>query len=135
MGGHGAMWLSINHPDVFGACGSMSGGVDIRPFPNNWSMKSWLGSYKDNPTVWDEHTVINQLNKIEPNTLSIIIDCGTGDFFYEVNKQLHEKLTYLNIPHDFITRPGIHDKPYWTNAIKSQLVFFDTYFQKNKENK
>ena len=38
MGGHGGLWLGINHPDVFGACGSMSGGVDIRPFPNNWSM-------------------------------------------------------------------------------------------------
>ena len=35
MGGHGALWLAFRHPDVFGACGSMSGGVDIRPFPNN----------------------------------------------------------------------------------------------------
>ena len=38
MGGHGAMWLGIRHKDVFGAAGSTSGGVDIRPFPQNWSM-------------------------------------------------------------------------------------------------
>ena len=135
MGGHGALWLSINHPDVFGACGSMSGGVDIRPFPNSWSMKSLLGSYKENPEVWNEHTVINQLNKIEPNSLSIIIDCGTGDFFYEINKELHDKLIYLNIPHDFITRPGVHNKPYWANAIKTQLVFFDNFFQQGTADK
>ena len=34
MGGHGGMWLSIRHKDVFGAGGSTSGGVDIRPFPS-----------------------------------------------------------------------------------------------------
>ena len=33
MGGHGALWSAIRHKDVFGAAGSMSGGVDIRPFP------------------------------------------------------------------------------------------------------
>jgi len=32
MGGHGALYLGIKHQDVFGAAGSMSGGVDIRPF-------------------------------------------------------------------------------------------------------
>ena len=36
MGGHGGLFLGFRHQDVFGACGSMSGGVDIRPFPNNW---------------------------------------------------------------------------------------------------
>jgi Predicted esterase len=35
MGGHGALFLAFRHQDVFGAAGSMSGGVDIRPFPNN----------------------------------------------------------------------------------------------------
>lgn len=36
MGGHGAMWLAFRHKDLFGAVGSTSGGLDIRPFPNNW---------------------------------------------------------------------------------------------------
>lgn len=33
MGGHGALYLAMRHPDLFGSAGSMSGGVDIRPFP------------------------------------------------------------------------------------------------------
>ena len=33
MGGHGAMWNAIRHKDMFGASGSTSGGMDIRPFP------------------------------------------------------------------------------------------------------
>lgn len=43
MGGHGALWLAWRHPDLFGAAGSMSGGVDIRPFPANWNMADRLG--------------------------------------------------------------------------------------------
>ena len=38
MGGHGAMWLAFRHKELFGAVGSTSGGLDIRPFPNNWDM-------------------------------------------------------------------------------------------------
>jgi len=130
MGGHGGLWLGIRHQDVFGACGSMSGGVDIRPFPNNWEMKKSIGSYKENPSVWDEYTVINQISKIEPNSLEIIIDCGIGDFFYEVNQNLHEKLLYNNIPHDYTVRPGKHDGKYWNNAINYQLLFFHKFFTK-----
>lgn len=130
MGGHGGLWLGINHPDVFGACGSMSGGVDIRPFPNNWHMKDRLGIYKQNKEVWENHTVITQLSKIEPNTLAIIIDCGKDDFFYEVNQSLHKELLYKNIPHDYIVRPGAHNHEYWGNAIDYQMMFFSKFFRK-----
>lgn len=130
MGGHGALWLAFRHPDVFGACGSMSGGVDIRPFPNNWEMSKSLGDYKDNPQRWNEYTVINLLPRIKPGTLSIIFDCGTEDFFYKVNEELHKQMLYYNIPHDYLSRPGAHNSNYWNNAINYQLVFFDNFFKK-----
>ncbi|NDV78666.1 alpha/beta hydrolase family protein [Dysgonomonas sp. 511] len=130
MGGHGGLWLGINHPDVFGACGSMSGGVDIRPFPNNWEMRKWLGSYKANPEVWKQYTVATQLHKIEPNTLEIIIDCGKDDFFYKVNEDLHHDMLRRNITHDYIVRPGGHTHKYWNNAVDYQLMFFSKFFNK-----
>ena len=83
MGGHGAMWNAIRHKDTFGAGGSTSGGVDIRPFPLNWDMSKQLGEFAYNKKVWDEHTVINQIDKIENGDLAIIIDCGEADFFLE----------------------------------------------------
>lgn len=130
MGGHGALWNAINHPDIFGACGSMSGGVDIRPFPNSWNMKDRLGKYAENKNAWDKHTVIEQLHKIQPNTLSIIIDCGTSDFFFNVNEQFHKKMLDMNIPHDYITRPGTHNGEYWNNALDYQILFFEKFFEK-----
>ena len=128
MGGHGALYLAFKHQDVFGAAGSMSGGVDIRPFPNNWEMSKRLGTYAEQPERWEKNTVINLLNLLTPNSLAIVIDCGTEDFFFKVNQNLHEQLLFRNIPHDFYTRPGAHTWPYWTNAIKFQLLFMSNYF-------
>ncbi|WP_321332354.1 alpha/beta hydrolase family protein [uncultured Bacteroides sp.] len=128
MGGHGALWLAFRHKDVFGAAGSTSGGVDIRPFPTNWEMSKQLGEFAANKQLWDEHTVINQIDKIQNGDLAIIIDCGESDFFLNVNKDLHERLLARGINHDFITRPGAHNSAYWNNSIDYQILFFSKFF-------
>jgi S-formylglutathione hydrolase FrmB len=130
MGGHGGLYLGIRHQEVFGAAGSMSGGVDIRPFPNNWDMALRLGKQSENPDHWQKYTVMNQLHLINPRTCCLIIDCGTEDFFYTVNQKLHEELLYRNIPHDYITRQGRHDWNYWNNAISYQAMFFSKFFSR-----
>lgn len=130
MGGHGALYLAFRHQDVFGAAGSMSGGVDIRPFPNNWNMSERLGKYSEKPENWEKNTVINLLHLLTPNSLAIIIDCGTEDFFYKVNENLHKQLLQRNIPHDYITRPGAHNWAYWGNAIGFQLLYMNNYFKR-----
>ncbi len=131
MGGHGALYLAFRHQDIFGAAGSMSGGVDIRPFPNNWDIKERLGSYDKSKDNWENNTVINMVNLLTPKSLALIFDCGTEDFFFQVNKKLHEELLYRNIPHDFITRPGGHSWPYWMNSIEYQAMFFNKYFRES----
>jgi len=129
MGGHGALYLAFRNQDVFGASGSMSGGVDITRFPNNWRIAQRLGTFAEFPENWEQNSVINLTHLLTPNALAIIIDCGTDDFFYEVNRNLHEKLKQENIPHDFISRPGGHNADYWKNAVKFQLLFFSEFFR------
>ncbi len=133
MGGHGALYLAFRHQDVFGAAGSMSGGVDIRPFPNNWDLSKRLGEYAENKTNWEENSDINLVYKLTPGSLQITFDCGTDDFFYGVNCRLHEKLLERNIPHDFTVRPGGHTWEYWSNSIAFQSVFFYHFFSFDKE--
>ena len=130
MGGHGALYLAFKHQDTFGAAGSMSGGVDIRPFPLNWDIAKRLGPEEKYPERWEQNSVINLIHLLTPNRLAINIDCGRDDFFYEVNMKLHEKLQYNNVPHDFTIRPGAHNWEYWTNAIGFQLLFFSNNFNK-----
>ena len=95
-------------------------------------MAKQLGTYADQPERWEKNTVINMLNLLTPNSLAIIIDCGTDDFFYKVNENLHQQLLYRNIPHDYISRPGAHTWPYWTNAVKFQMLFMRNYFDNVK---
>ena len=129
MGGHGALYLAFKHQDVFGAAGSMSGGLDLRPFPNNWSIASHLGKYADKPENWDKNSVINLTHLLTPDSLKLIIDCGTADFFYGVNTAFHQKLIERNISHDFISRPGAHNWDYWKNAVQYQLLFMSNFFK------
>lgn len=130
MGGHGGLWLGIRHQDVFGAAGSTSGGVDIRPFPKNWEMSKQLGNMENNKDLWNSHTVITQLEKLRNSDLALIFDCGYDDFFFEVNNTLHKRLLELKIEHDYLVRPGGHNNDYWRNSMDYQILFFVKYFNR-----
>lgn len=124
MGGHGGLWLGLRHPDLFGNAGATSGGVDIRPFPTRWNMADRLGKMEDNPSRWDEHTVMTLMENVKPGQCNIIVDCGTDDFFYEVNCKLDSLMNKRGIYHTFITKPGAHTRDYWHNSINRQLEYF-----------
>lgn len=133
MGGHGGLYLGFRNQDQFGACGSMAGGVDIRPFPDNWDMAKRLGTLRDHPQRWVEYSVMGQLHLLKAGSMKIIFDCGTEDFFFEVNRRLHDELLYRKIPHDFTMRPGGHNAQYWSNAVKYQILFYHDYFASAKK--
>lgn len=128
MGGHGGLWLGLRHPHIWKNCGSTSGGVNILPFPTRWKMKDALGALEENPDVWASHTVINLVPQIKAGTNNIIFDCGSEDFFAGVNADLHAALLEASIPHDYISRPGIHNSAYWANALPYQLMYFKSKF-------
>jgi S-formylglutathione hydrolase FrmB len=130
MGGHGALYLSFRHQEVFGAAASMSGGVDFRPFPGSWNLADRLGDYATHKQNWEDNTVINLVYLLKPGSLALMIDCGTSDFFYAGNKKLHEELLYRNIQHDYIEREGVHNLDYWRNSLPYHMLFFNRYFHR-----
>jgi S-formylglutathione hydrolase FrmB len=134
MGGHGAFFLGIKHKNIFGAIGSMSGGVDFTPFPQNWDIAKRLGDYDKNKSLWEKNTAIKLIETLNDNDLAISFECGTDDFFIHVNRALHQKLLDLKIKHDYAERPGNHDWQYWNNAIWFELLFFRNYFERSEKN-
>ncbi|WP_111590377.1 alpha/beta hydrolase [Chitinophaga dinghuensis] len=129
MGGHGALFIAIRHQDTFGAAGSISGGVDLRPFPKKWDIAKRLGDPGEKGTNWTDYTVIKQIEKLTPGKLALTMDCGVDDFFIDVNRNLHKALLERKIPHDYAERPGNHDWTYWGNSIRYQLLFFHLFFE------
>lgn len=134
MGGHGAFYLAFKHPNIWGAAGSMSGGLDIRSFPNNWDIAKRLGPYKENQEVWDNNTVVKMVDLLEDQNTQLIFDCGIDDFFLKVNRNMHSILLEQGVPHDYIERPGGHTKAYWENSLKYQVLFFNDFFNQVSEN-
>jgi S-formylglutathione hydrolase FrmB len=132
MGGHGGMYIGFRNAERFGACGSMSGGVDLNYSRNKYDVSKRIGDTINHAENWKTYSVVNLVDKYPKDSLAIIVDCGTEDFFYKDNKALHEKLLKLKIPHDYIERPGKHDWAYWRNAVQYQLLFFSTYFYRRK---
>lgn len=131
MGGHGAMKLALQHPDIFGTAGSTSGGVNIYEFPESWQLPKILGPRDENPERWKENAVYYIVDKSEPNSINIIFDCGVDDFFAPVNNALHQKLLDKKWNHDYISRPGNHSQSYWRNSILYQMLYFNEIFTKN----
>lgn len=141
MGGHGAMYLSTRHPELFCAAGTMSGAMDM-----NWSkfrisesyyqslrdrFQKLLGTPDPNSEIVAKHSVVNMVEAIKKNALAIIIDCGVDDFLIDVNRELHQRLLYNQVPHDYIERPGEHTWEYWQNSLPYHVLFFHNVLKKN----
>lgn len=133
MGGHGGLFLGIRHADFFGACGSMSGGVDLNSSRTRFDVSKRIGDTVRYAPNWNAYSVLYVIEKMEKGTPRMIIDCGTEDFFYDINHRLHEKMLRLKIPHDYIERPGKHDWNYWANAVQYHLLFFSNYFRESNK--
>lgn len=129
MGGHGAMSLAIRHSDIFGAAGSMAGGLDLRLFKkNNWDLEGVLGAPSDYWQNWEDFSVVNLVSRLKKLELPMIIDCGLDDFFLPANQEMHRRLVEAGIPHEYTERPGEHNGDYWGNAVDFQVVFFHKFF-------
>ena len=141
MGGHGAMYLSSRHPDLFCAAGTMSGAMDM-----NWTRykinddfaksladrhMKLLGTSNPNDQVFADNSIVNMAETIKKNGLPIIIDCGVDDFLIEANRELHRRLVYNGTPHDYTERPGAHSWPYWQNSLPYHVLFFHKVLEAN----
>lgn len=138
MGGHGALYLSAKHPDLFSAAGSMSGAVDMGTMlgrePNDQVIKliqPVFGDQSTNQNLYDQNAVMGMVDKIKTNKLALIIDCGVDDFLIEPNRELHRRLVYAKVAHDYTERPGAHTWEYWENALPYQILFFSKIFKSN----
>lgn len=131
MGGHGALYLSAKHSDLFCAAGSMSGAVDMSTMLNRESsqqviqlMQPVFGEQSGNQEMYVKHAVLRMVDIIKENKLPLIIDCGVDDFLIESNRELHRRLVYNKVPHDYTERPGAHTWEYWENALPYHVFFF-----------
>jgi putative tributyrin esterase len=141
MGGHGALFLSARHPDLYCAAGSMSGALDLRTWNRKLApaeaagrARLWapiLGSEADNPERFTDNSVLTLVEQMHRNGLPLIIDCGVDDGLIDINRELHRRLVYNHTPHDYTERPGAHTWEYWQTALPYQVLFLQQVLKAN----
>jgi putative tributyrin esterase len=138
MGGHGALYLSTKHPELFCAAGSMSGAVDMGSMLNRDAtaeivklMEPVFGAKGVSQDVYASYAVLGMVDKIRANKLALIIDCGVDDFLIEPNRELHRRLVYSKVAHEYTERPGEHTWTYWENSLPYHVLFFSRILEKN----
>ncbi|WP_268034706.1 alpha/beta hydrolase [Algoriphagus sp. PAP.12] len=141
MGGHGSIYLSAKHPELFVAAGSMSGvmNIDTRMWkvPEGFStlrtsqQKEMLGDINYDAPNFNPFTAVAYTDKMKENGIALIIDCGVDDFLIATNRQMHQLLLENETPHDYTERPGAHTWVYWTEALPFHLLYIDKYLKRN----
>jgi S-formylglutathione hydrolase FrmB len=130
MGGHGGIFLSFRHSDLYSAAGSMSGALHATVITQGYGVEKRLGDTAVNRKYWNDWSALNVIDHYPKDSLDITIDCGTEDMVLGMNRAVHEKMLKLKIPHEYTERPGAHNWKYWENSIDYQMVFFRKHFDR-----
>jgi putative tributyrin esterase len=116
----------------------MSGAVDMGTMlgrePNDQVIKLMqpvFGDQSTNQDLYTKNAVLGMVEKMKNNKLALIMDCGVDDFLIEPNRELHRRLEYNKVPHDYTERPGAHTWDYWENALPYQVLFFSKVLESN----
>ncbi|MET4082428.1 putative tributyrin esterase [Pedobacter sp. UYP30] len=126
MGGHGALYLFLKHPELFKSAGSTSGGVDLTDPIGQFGVPDLLGNPSHDSDIWLQYSVIGNIDKLKGSKKQIIFDDGNSDFFYHANNNLKKKCDSLKINATYTQQPGSHNATYWKKSIKQQFAFFKT---------
>ncbi|MBN1901916.1 hypothetical protein JW926_11390 [Candidatus Sumerlaeota bacterium] len=126
MGGHGALLLAAKHPETFGSASSLSGILKITNHPDKWQIAGRLGSLEENRANWEANSVWEQAERFKGADIKILFDCGVEDTKTGAigdNRELHERMKSLEIPHLWRETPGTHSWDYWDQRLEDHLNF------------
>lgn len=121
MGGFGALRLGAKYPGHFRAFSGLSSithFVQLGLFVADFSTLQAVALEQDGVFDW--------LQKNRESLPPFRFDCGAEDILIEHNRQLHQDLVALGIPHLYEEFPGAHSWEYWETHIAKTLLFFNT---------
>lgn len=131
MGGHGAMSLFLDHPELFRGAGSMSGVLDLRYSSGSKEQIAKILGRKSIEKCDDQSAVyrLERLAALGPEqvkTKLLVIGCGTEDnTFYPASRLFEAKCRELGINHTSFYSRGMHRWPFWTYLLPHYITFFD----------
>jgi enterochelin esterase-like enzyme len=123
MGGYGALRLGAKY------AGRVSGISAHSSVTHLHQLKSFVDDSPDAEAICNSADELNVLYwmKLHRETLPPLrFDCGMGDLLIEENRQLHQALNEMQIPHTYQEFPGGHTWEYWQKHLTDTLLFFES---------
>ena len=135
MGGHGAMNIFLDHPELFAGAGSMSGVLDLKYSAGSRELiPPMLGvSDIEDPRCVAEGAVhrLERLPQIcgeRAGDKLLVISCGTSDrSFIPAAEEFACKCQEMGLKYIALYSPGKHRWPYWTGILPYHLEFFSEH--------
>lgn len=116
MGGQGALYLGLKHPDRFASIYAHSSAI-----PDSDTLAEWM---PDLTTAQiDEADIAAHADRCVSlsHRPHLGFDCGTDDALLEQNRTFHRYLERIGYPHHYEEHPGGHDWEYWDTHIRDAI--------------
>ncbi len=138
MGGYGALRLGLGYADRFCSVHSHSGAVGWGQSEGASELtaaakrRGWTPEFTEeirrifgNNPLGTSHDLswLARRAKKAGNLPKLRLDCGTGDFLLQDNRDFDRELTQAKIPHDYVEFDGEHNWDYWDLHIREALDF------------
>ncbi len=115
MGGWGALYQGLTHPDIFGVVVANSPSL----YPDDGSLR-FLGEGEE---FASKDPLSLSLSAPNATALRIWLDVGEEDPWLDRIRQLQDHLQARQIQHDWRLYPGIHGPEYWVQHVPDYLAF------------
>lgn len=130
MGGHGAMNIFLDHPELFRGAGSMSGVLDVRYSSGSKEMIAAMLGRKSIEKCDDQSAVhrLERLCELGPAAVQskvVVVTCGREDnTFYPASRLFDAKCRELGVRCISMYSPGKHSWDYWTYILPYHIDWF-----------
>lgn len=132
MGGHGAMNLFLDHPELFRGAGSMSGVLDLKYSGGSKSrIPVILGAADIEDPLCTCQCAVNRLDRLvqvcgdDMSGKLLVVTCGQQDTrFFMAAQEFSARCLELGIRHISQYSPGKHRWPYWAWVVRQHIEWF-----------
>jgi S-formylglutathione hydrolase FrmB len=135
MGGFGALHSGLAHSDIFGNIIALSSalitdevskmkegqGNPIAPY--SYYLHTFGPPEKIPGSHSDPKALAKELLEQKKPIPRMYMACGTEDFLIQENRNFHKYLADLDIKHEYVEGPGIHDWIFWNTYLARALTW------------
>jgi S-formylglutathione hydrolase FrmB len=125
MGGFGALYLGLHHPELYSKIGALSPVVELEKMQDHFIKGERVYHFETlfgKETVKDSHLDLYHVLR-NGTEQALWLSCGESDFLIEENRRFHQFLKDQKIAHMYHFKQGSHDWNYWDQEIQEVLKF------------